>query len=303
MEDRRKVVAVVVTRDRLELLKLALQKLESQTYPVKKIVVVNNASTDGTTEYLKTLTHKPQYSIINLKRNTGGAGGFYYGIKRAYQLGCDHIWIMDDDTLADEKALAYLMESLELLKEKNVGFVSSNVLYKDGTPCLMNVSKTVKRWNDFIEDGIVEIAHSSFVGMLIPARVVEAVGLPIKDYFIWGDDAEYSTRILRKGYSGYSVGKSRVWHYMNENVGVDIFSTPKERIGRFYYFYRNVTITDRMKGCIPFVLRLGYHGFIAMKILFSHTDHKLLKSSMVIRGTAAGMFKQVRIDKVDSKRS
>lgn len=294
-----KVNAVVVTYNRLDLLKLCIEKLKEQNYTLNKIIIVNNASTDGTTEYLNKISSSEIFEIINLKENLGGAGGFYYGIKRAYEIECDYIWIMDDDTIATPTSLMKLMDALLVLKGKKVGFLTSNVLYKDNLPCMMNIPNTVYRWNEFIKEGIVEISHTSFVAMLIPSKVVKKVGLPIKEYFIWGDDGEYSTRILlRKGYTGYLVGDSTVYHYMKENVGVDIINSPQERIGRFYYFYRNTTTTYRMRGLVPFCKILLFNGLMILKVIMSKNDHKLLKIWTILRGTVVGIFRKVKIDKV-----
>ena len=294
-----RVNVVLVTYNRLELLKLALQKLQELTFSVNSIVVVNNASTDGTTEYLNNLSNDKLFEIINLEENLGGAGGFYYGIKKAYEIGCDYVWIMDDDTIVTEESLAKLIDSLSVLKEKRIGFLTSNVLFKDDSPCMMNIPGTVDRWNEFIDKGIIEVAYTSFVAMLIPSSVIKEVGLPIKEYFIWGDDGEYSTRILRAGYAGYIIGNSTVYHYMKENIGVDIFNAPKERIGRFFYFYRNTTITYRMRGFKSFCKILLYHDLVVLKILFSKTDYKFRKSFTVFKGTVCGMFKRVKIDKIN----
>lgn len=293
-----KVNVVLVTFNRLDLLKLSLSKLLEQTYKVNRIIVVNNASTDGTTDYLEGLSNNDLFDIVNLDKNLGGAGGFYFGIKRAYEIGCDYLWIMDDDTIVTNDALDRLIGSLSILKDKKIGFLTSNVLYKDDTPCMMNIPGTVYRWNEFIDKGIVEVAYTSFVAMLIPSSVIKEVGLPIKEYFIWGDDGEYSTRILRAGYSGYIIGNSTVYHYMKENIGVDIFNAPKERIGRFFYFYRNTTITYRMRGVKSFCKILLYHDLVVLKILFSKTDCKFRKSFTVFKGTVCGMFKRVKIDKI-----
>ena len=293
-----RVNAVIVTHDRVDLLKQSVEGMLRQSYELNKIIIVDNASTDGTRAYLRSIKKNPKLDLVLLKKNVGSAGGFFYGIQRAYALGCDHIWTMDDDAVAKADALEKLMSSMETLKDKKIGFLASNVLFRDGSPCRMNVSRTVRCWNEFISNGIVEISHTSFVGMLIPAKVVREVGLPIREYFIWGDDAEYSTRILRAGYSGYQIGNSTIVHYESENLGVDIFNAPQERISRFFYFYRNVTTTDRMKGAVPLLLRIGYHGFIILKILFGRTDHRLRKSLLVLLGTVCGVFHKVKIEYV-----
>ncbi|MBR3306126.1 MAG: glycosyltransferase family 2 protein [Lachnospiraceae bacterium] len=290
-----RVNAVVVTYNRLDLLKRSIGALLEQTFCLNRIIIVNNASTDGTRDYLKNISKDNRIIVLNLKKNLGGAGGFYHGIKRAYEEDCDYVWIMDDDTIAKDDALEKLIDAADVLKEKQVGFLASNVLWKDDSPCVMNVSRTVSVWNEYIKQGIIEVSHTSFVAMLIPAKVVKDVGLPIKEYYIWGDDGEYSTRILRSGYHGYSVGGSTVHHHMKENIGVDIMTTPKDRIDRFFYFYRNNTVTDKMRG--PFLLcrRLLYHGYLMTKILFGRTDHKMTKIKTVVKATISGLFMRVRI--------
>jgi len=246
MEMKHIVNAVVVTCNRCNLLKQAVEALINQTYVLNKIVIINNASSDGTKEYLDSLSYE-QLVVIHKDVNEGGAGGFFYGMKEAYNLGCDFVWIMDDDTICAPDALENLMRDYEKICYRNIGFLGSNVLFKDGMPCFMNICRPDYMWNEFAEDGIIRVTHCSFVAMLIPSWVIKEIGLPIKEYFIWGDDGEYSTRILQK-YEGYICTKSKVYHYMNANVGVDIWNVEKDRINRFYYFYRNWMCTHLMRG-------------------------------------------------------
>ena len=100
-----KVNTVVVTYNRKNLLKLCIDKLLEQSYAINKIIIVDNASNDGTREYLHELIDDV-FDIVFLDENLGGAGGFYFGIKRAYEIGCDYLWIMDDDTISTPSAFA-----------------------------------------------------------------------------------------------------------------------------------------------------------------------------------------------------
>lgn len=239
------VNAVIVTCNRCELLKKSLESLFEQKYELNKIIVVNNASTDNTRSYLDSI-HNDKLVSLHKETNEGGAGGFYYGIKEAYEIGCDFVWIMDDDTITIPESLGNLLTGYEVLQNRNIGFLASNVLYKDETPCFMNICNPDYIWNEFVSEGIIRITHCSFVAMLIPTWVIKEVGYPIKEYFIWGDDGEYSTRILQK-YEGYLCGKSIVYHYMNDNIGVDIWNIDEKRIDRFFYFYRNWMCTNLMR--------------------------------------------------------
>lgn len=87
------VIAVVVTYNRLELLKRNLSCLRRQTVPLTTLVVVDNGSTDGTGAWLD---EQEDVKTIH-QTNVGGAGGFYTGMEYARRADADWIWCMDDD--------------------------------------------------------------------------------------------------------------------------------------------------------------------------------------------------------------
>ena len=87
-----KIIAVVVTYNRLPLLQKNIDCLRQQK-PLTAIMVVNNGSTDGTAEWLH---EQPGLTVVT-QANVGGSGGFYTGIDLAYKEGADWIWCMDDD--------------------------------------------------------------------------------------------------------------------------------------------------------------------------------------------------------------
>lgn len=295
-----KVNAVVVTYNRLELLKKTINKLREQSFGLNRIIIVNNASTDGTEKYLEEINDE-YIDVYNLEKNLGGAGGFHYGIKKAYECECDFVWIMDDDTICSNTALEELVKAYDLISEnqnRKIGFLSSDVRFTDEQPCLMNIPATAYIYNEFLEDGIVQVTHTSFVAMLIPSYVIKEVGLPYKEFFIWGDDGEYSTRILQK-YLGYLVGKSVVYHYMKENKGVNIFDTPEDRIGRFYYFYRNWTFTKKSRWKKEGRKEVLRNIRLVLKIAKSNTSFKRKKIITIIKGTIDGWNFKANIDYVD----
>ena len=90
----KKVVAVVVTYNRLNLLKKCIYALERQMYECE-IIVIDNASTDDTAKWMQSYTkNKQNIQYFNTGTNLGGAGGFNYGIKMAVELGYEHVWMM-----------------------------------------------------------------------------------------------------------------------------------------------------------------------------------------------------------------
>ena len=119
-----KIVAVIVTYNRLELLKEAIQAVKAQTELPKKVIIVNNNSTDDTKEYLESIKSE-LITPVHLEENLGGAGGFYHGIKKAYNEEADWVWIMDDDTIATPTALEKLVNCLISGSE----FVSTTITF------------------------------------------------------------------------------------------------------------------------------------------------------------------------------
>src|SRR5689334_11522676 len=122
------VGVIVVTFNRRDLLEQTLRCLEAQSYPLEKIIVVDNCSTDSTRDFLRT-KKTPKLEALLLEKNTGGAGGFAAGIERACHLGFDLIWVMDDDVLPASDALERLIAGFVQLQESGVqpNFVTANV--------------------------------------------------------------------------------------------------------------------------------------------------------------------------------
>lgn len=242
---------VVVTYNRLSLLKENLNALKGQTYPINKIFVINNNSTDGTREWLDSLKHDTQLKIIHLQKNIGGAGGFYEGIKRGILAGCDYIWIMDDDTIPAPDALSELIKGCSLTDK--VGFVCSKVIWTDQSIHQMNfpeITTSTQRepviYRNQQTKGI--LCHScSFVSVMFSSEAVFKAGLPIKEFFIWADDIEYTSRIYKLGYKGLYMESSVVVHKTISNYGSKIQTAPVEMAWKFYYHARNNTYLQRSR--------------------------------------------------------
>ena len=247
MEENKKVIAVVVTYNRKELLKECIEALLNQDYKNCSILIVDNASIDGTFEHIKNYIDNEKIIYKNTGANLGGAGGFNFGMKEAYKIGCEFIWLMDDDCIVHEDSLSNLIEAGKSLKG-NYGFLSSKVLWKDNSICKMNIpKKTFSTWQRDFESKIQKITMASFVSLFVKSSVVKDIGLPIKDFFIWTDDWEYTRRISRK-YKCYYVTNSVVIHKSKLNEGASIATVDGDRLERFKYLYRNDVVLYRREG-------------------------------------------------------
>lgn len=236
------IVAVIVTHNRKELLKKNIECLLRQSYAGFDIFVIDNASTDSTEEMIKNdYSENTRIQYFNTGANMGGAGGFSFGIRKGLQTGYEYIWAMDDDTMPEENALSELVNAGKSLND-DFGFLASYVKWTDNGPCEMNVPGISDAWRENIsfefENQMMRLKSASFVSLLLKSEVLYKVGLPIKEFFIWGDDLEYTLRIAEK-HPSYLVYKSQVVHEMKSNNATSILDDSEERLGRYHLCYRN----------------------------------------------------------------
>jgi len=294
-----RILAIVVTYNRLDLLKECIDALSNQTFKAFDILVINNASTDGTDEYLQTEKEKGILDFITKENNTGGAGGFNAGIKEALKRKYDFFWLMDDDTITKSNTLEELWNAAKGLKE-NFGFLTSYALWKDGTHCKIN--KVKLKGKDYYEDsfhnnkGIHKAKSATFVSLLINAEAAKEVGLPIKEFFIWSDDQEYTLRIQEK-YDSYIVTHSEVVHKTANNLGSNIILDDYRRIARYKIAFRNEWYIARK-------WKERNHQIAKIKqvcegvIRFS--DHKAKRIWAILSGTVKGFFFRPKIEEFDN---
>ena len=242
-----RVAAVVVTYNRLPMLQKCIAKLEAQTEPCD-ILVVNNASSDGTTEWLAGREKdNTRLHARDTGANLGGAGGFNFGMRWAVEAGYEYLWVMDDDCLPEPDALEKLLEADALLGGE-YGWLSSRCLWTDGELCPMNVQmRSPYRAIKGFDQAFVPAQMASFVSLFLKAETVKSYGLPIAEFVIWTDDWEYTRRISRE-MECYAVRDSVVVHAMKKKTVVNIATDTPERLARYRYFYRNDVYLYRREG-------------------------------------------------------
>ena len=195
-----RVCAVVVTYNRKLMLEECLGALLRQSRPVDTILLVDNDSTDGTLEMIH--SRFPAVSVLKLETNTGGAGGFHAGLEWAYRHGFDWFWLLDDDTIVDKWALEALLNAHEVYPAaRRPMLLASRVIWTDHTIHPMNAPTPsyafLGRMRLARHRGMVSIRSTSFVSLLVAREAVAKYGLTLKDYFIWNDDNEFTSRVSR----------------------------------------------------------------------------------------------------------
>jgi len=283
-----KVAAVVVTFNRKQLLLECLNALRSQTYQLDAIFVIDGPSTDGTPEalldnnYIYELPPKeyhryswntvnvnfcqedkgPLIHYIRIYDDIGGSGGFYEGVKHAYEEGYTWIWLMDDDAEPMKNALEELMKYANLSEAIALTSTIKNSIdevstFHRGTFPFNRYFPSMQEPLDkaaYIKNEPVKIDFASFVGPLIKRDAIREVGYPNRDFFIHHDDVEYCLRLIKIGQL-YLVPNSIIIHKENlvtsDATKKGIKSKIKQRIPysklwRTYYGKRNLAYLGKI---------------------------------------------------------
>ena len=281
------VAAVVVTYNRSALLARCVDCLLGQSEPGLDIWVIDNASTDGTAKMLAPMVRDGRIHYANTGKNLGGAGGFEYGVRLAAACGYEYIWLMDDDSMPEPTALEALLRAADELGD--FGYLSGKTLWTDGSICRMNVQRDLKLRNitDFTPARIPSGA-ATFVSLLVPVRVVRAVGLPIGAFFIWADDLEYTRRISRR-YPCYVITDSVTVHACETNNGGNIATDTPARIQRYRYAYRNEVYVYRREGVRGAARLLARTPLHILRVLVKADGRRLERIRVILGGTMKGL--------------
>ena len=251
-----KIATVIVTYNRLELLKECIIAVKNQSLTPSAIIVVNNDSNDGTFEWLNSQISDTFIPIH--QENLGGAGGFHNGMKYAMDNGFDWVWLMDDDGYPETDALKNLYE--EYLKDNAKKILNSIVVLKENPNMFSFVTRIYKDVSFNMLEGLMlfrtltdipekyksdsmPTMSGFFNSSLLHSSVIQKVGLPYSELFIRGDEFEYSLRVQSAGFHKFLCYNSVHYHPVGDSNVIKIFGRiiPLEVKNAFklYYHVRN----------------------------------------------------------------
>lgn len=195
--NNKSVSVIIVTFNRKSELFRCIDAVQTQSYKCTYIVVVNNASTDGT-ETAVTEHYGKSVILINLPENTGGSGGFYTGLKYAHEnLKTDLYWLMDDDGFPSQNCLEMLVSESDSYNY----IMPSSIDIENHERLSWAVRKRNGKKTDIYEEikadwGKILDYVTPFNGILLSKKCVDVVGYINKDFFIWGDEYEHYYRCI-----------------------------------------------------------------------------------------------------------
>jgi rhamnopyranosyl-N-acetylglucosaminyl-diphospho-decaprenol beta-1,3/1,4-galactofuranosyltransferase len=217
------VCAVMVTYNRLEILKSTLAHVLDQELSPTNIIIVNNYSTDGTKEYLDTLLTDPRIRTIHLDANMGAGYAISQGMKLGLQIhDFDYFWVLDDDSFYKSNVLKELVENISGSEFALVGLTGSNIRF--GTK--RKVPGTAK---------LQEVDYALVDGAIIRGEVVRKIGTTCERFFMMCDDDEYIIRLKKHG---YKIGLLNLGAQNRLHLGGQ-GSFTKATLWRGYYSSRN----------------------------------------------------------------
>lgn len=281
------VSAVVLTYNRKDLLEECLTALRGQTRSPDRVTVVDNHSSDGTAAFVR--AHFPEVDLLALPTNEHCAGGYHEGIRSAHAAGADWIWLLDDDAIASPDALEQLTAALDDLGSLPPPLLlAGKVIWNDGRLHPMNVPGFEREDAELYVDAsgrrLLPIRSSTFVSLFVSREAVDRYGLPHKSYVIYGDDIEYTARILQRE-SGYLVPASVVHHKTKTPRTASVSSGD-----RFYYHVRNLLYM--MRGPVwTRTEKLSLAGSLVATTLayLRHNSFRRQQLLVVLRGVCDGL--------------
>jgi rhamnopyranosyl-N-acetylglucosaminyl-diphospho-decaprenol beta-1,3/1,4-galactofuranosyltransferase len=256
------VCAVIVTFNRLSILQHCLAAIWEQTDPPGMVLVVDNHSSDETSEYLASLAvANPSLTIIRTSENLGPAGGFAKGTSWAIQKGYDYLWLMDDDCFADRSYLDILLREVNTMDE---AIVFPQTIEKSG------------RLSDYPGWWVV----------LIPCRLAKRAGVPKEGLFWWIEDTEYLQWRLPVIYGVQTI-------HAREAITRHTASRARHKPAWKYYYESRNTIYYRLYVQKQRYVRrcrrlIKFIGKAWLRIILIE-DEKLKKSKYFLRGAWHGL--------------
>jgi|WetSurMetagenome_2_1015567.scaffolds.fasta_scaffold01540_12 GT2 family glycosyltransferase len=208
-----------------------IDSLKNSTIPFDKIIILDQASEDGSGEKLyKLYLGDEQILILQNEKNYGFAVGMNIGIQKALSMGAEYVFIINNDTIVDKECIKTLFK---VLKQKELAAVAG--------PAIMYYSKPEKLWQSGgyfnklkmgitvpnkgklyseIDHDISEVSFLTGCALLVPENTFKKVGVFDPDYFFYGDDVDYGLRIINEGMKMYFVPEAKVWHKI-EDIAID----------------------------------------------------------------------------------
>jgi|SaaInlLV_10m_DNA_2_1039722.scaffolds.fasta_scaffold01633_4 rhamnopyranosyl-N-acetylglucosaminyl-diphospho-decaprenol beta-1,3/1,4-galactofuranosyltransferase len=234
---------------------------------------------DGVEHRESKIDQKIKIYYVRMNENTGGAGGFYEGQKRAYDRGFDWLWLMDDDGYAPENCLETILKDakkndLKVINPLVVSRIDNTKLSFGLAVDMMNTKETIEKSD---KNGLIYDKANPFNGTFLHKDVMAKCGFIKKEMFIWGDETEYFLRIKKFGFNYATTCNVKYFHPDSKTVmqsalfGLFSIQTKPEKLEMNYYrnigylngeYEKNLNIKFLIKYFLFFISKGQFSKFI-----------------------------------------
>lgn len=243
-----KVAVILVNWNGREVTLDCLRSLRAVRSHALHVLVVDNASTDGSVEAIQ--LNFPEAEILQQSSNLRFAGGNNAGIKRALELNAEYILLLNNDTVVDPSVVQALVGRMDA--DQQCGMVAPKIYYYDRPEVLWFAGAKVSFWTGTMRhigirevdcgqhDRARETDYATGCCTLIRSSVVRAAGVLDESYFMYGEDADWSMRVKRAGYTVWYEPEGKVWHKLSVSAGghLSAFKLRNKLISSFRFFSR-----------------------------------------------------------------
>jgi len=242
------IACIIVTYNRKELLSRCIESVVTQSYRPSCIYVIDNASTDGTNDLFDAKNYVNKYNDVSiiytrLQQNGGGSLGFYSGLKLAHESKkYDAYWVMDDDGFPDKECLEKMILYLEY-HDYIAPIVLSDIDKKTMSFSYKNNNKLNVLISESSTNGVINDLASPFNGILYSKKILDTIGYPNKDMFMWGDEFDYHVRAKNNGFIPITILAAKHYHPVDRQLrDTSLFNQKvviSDHMWKIYCFHRN----------------------------------------------------------------
>ncbi len=233
------VITVILNTNKREDTLACLASLKENTYANHKIIVLDNASTDGSPEAIR--AQYPEVQLIGLTQNLGYAGNNNVGIQAALAQGADWVFVLNEDTILAPNCIAELVATGEC--DAKIGIVGPMVYHFDEPELIQSAGGQMDQHFNIWHRGQNQkdegqfanadtLAWISGCAILLRRQVIEQVGMLDERFFYYWEETEWCLRTRKAGWQVVHVPQAKLWH-----KGVQRDYQPKPSVT--YYSTRN----------------------------------------------------------------
>jgi hypothetical protein len=221
------VSVIVVNWNGREVTIECLASLARATYPAMRVVLVDNASSDGSAEVIR--ARFPEVDVLVMPANLRFAGGNNAGMRHALGTGAEYLVLLNNDTIVDPGFIEPLVAQMQA--DRHTGMVAPKIYYHADAGRIWFAGGVISMWTGTMRhkgirevdrgqyDTPADIDYATGCCVMVRSDIVRQVGMLDESFFIYGEDADWSMRVWGAGYRVVYEPSSKVWHKISVTSG------------------------------------------------------------------------------------